>query len=314
MLRQGTPPEGLEEAYAEQTRQRVFAPIGMADAAIADGPRPLGDDYAVGYARDVFGAPSPLPFVSLAGMAPAGSGLTSGTDMARYLIAQMNGGVTPDGARVASVANLAEMHRPGVDASSIAPPPEIRPDAASLRYAMGWFVEEFKDGRRLIWHAGGIDGFDALMGFFPEEKVGFAIQTNSDDASLFYLSVQASLLGRLFGLNRDVPALMAGFFPMLEARTAELAARTKPVDPAAAAPFLGLYEDGFRVRLDGGGGLRLDHGIRSLPLLALADGGYVVADGPAVIVGQPVAFATGADGVPVMTIRGFAPVRWLTGG
>ena len=245
--------------------------------------------------------------------APAGSGLTSGTDMARFLITQMNGGVAPDGARVVSAANLVATHRPGVAAGELLPS-DLRPDTDSLRYALGWLVEEFRDGRRLVWHAGGIDGFDALMGFFPAERVGFSVLTNTDNGTLFYLWVRASLLSRLFGLNRGLPAILADSAPLLGARTAELAAQTQPANPLAVASYLGLYEDGFRVRLDEGGGLRLDHGIRSLPLLAFADGGYVVASGPGAIVGQPVAFAVGADGVPVMTIAGFKPVRWLTGG
>ena len=97
----------------------MLEPIGMADAAILDDPRPLGDNYAVGYTPDIFGDPSPLPFVSLAGLAPAGSGLASSTDMARYLITQMHQGVTPDGVRIVSAANLAEMHQPGIPVESV---------------------------------------------------------------------------------------------------------------------------------------------------------------------------------------------------
>jgi len=52
---QGTPPERLEEAYAALVVERIFDPIGMTAAAIADDPRPLGDDYAVGYTRGLFG-------------------------------------------------------------------------------------------------------------------------------------------------------------------------------------------------------------------------------------------------------------------
>ncbi len=50
-----------------------------------------------------------------------------------------------------------------------------------------------------------------------------------------------------------------------------------------------------------------------MPLLAHADGGYIVADGPAVVLGKRVSFATDQDGQWVMTIEGFDPVRWLTG-
>jgi len=316
LLARGTPSQMLEEIYAEQIRQRVFAPIGMADAAIFDDPRPLGEDFAVGYTQDVFGASSPLPFVSLAGVAPAGSGLASATDMGRYLITQMHQGVAPDGTRVVSAANLAATHQPGIALDPTALFPfEVQTDTVALKYCMGWLSETYRDGRQLLWHSGGIDGFSALMGFFPKGQLGFASLTNAGrGGGLFNLSLQASLLGRLFGLNRELPGFLAGAIPMLEARTAELAARTGPVDPAAVSPYLGLYEDGFRLRLDDTGNLFLDHDIRSLPLLALPDGSYVVAAGPDVVLEQPVSFEADPDSVPIMTIAGFEPVRWLTGG
>ena len=315
LLAAGTAPETLEEAYMGEVRRRVFEPIGMADAAILDDPRLLGDDYAVGYTHDIFGDPSPLPFVSLAAIAPAGSGLASATDIARYLMTQMHGGIAPGGARVVSAANLAETHRPGI---RIEPgqlfPAEAQPDTVSLRYAQGWFSETFRDGRRLLWHGGGIDGFDSLTGFVPEAKIGFVVLNNSDRGGLFYLSVRASFLSRLFGLNRDLPGFLASVVPKLDAPTAELAAQTCAVDPAAVAPYQGLYEDGFRVRLDDTGVLYLDHDIRSIPVRALFDGSYVITAGPEVVWGQPVTFETNTDGLPVMTIQGFSPVRWLTGG
>jgi CubicO group peptidase (beta-lactamase class C family) len=316
LLAQGTALGMLEETYAAQVRQRVLEPIGMADAAILDDPRPLGEDYAVGYTRDIFGDSSPLPFVSLAGLAPAGSGLASATDMACYLITQMHQGIAPDGVRIVSASNLAEMHRPGISVESTALfPPEVQSDTAALNYGMGWLSETYHDGRQLLWHSGGIDGFAALMGFFPNEQLGYAFLTNvGRGGGLFNLSVQASLLSRLYGLNRELPAFMAGFVPVLEARTAELAAETRTVDAALVTPYLGLYEDGFGLRIDDAGALWLAHDIRSMPLLALPDGTFVVAAGPDVVLAQPVTFEVDPYGVPVMTITGFQPVRWLTGG
>ena len=92
------------------------------------------------------------------------------------------------------------------------------------------------------------------MGFFPQEQLGFAFLTNvGRGGGLFNLSLQASLLGRLFGLNRELPGFLAGVIPEMEARTAELVARTGPVDPASVTHYLGLYEDGFRLRMDDAG-------------------------------------------------------------
>jgi beta-lactamase class C len=72
-IAQGTPPERLEEAYAALVAERIFDPIGTTAAAIVDDPRRFGDDYALGYTRDLFGRLSPVPFVSVAGAAPAGA-------------------------------------------------------------------------------------------------------------------------------------------------------------------------------------------------------------------------------------------------
>src|SRR5215212_3988243 len=227
----------------------------------------------------------------------------------------MHHGVAPGGVRIVSASNLAEMHRPGIAVEPTALfPAELQSDTTALNYGMGWLNETYRGGRQLLWHSGGIDGFAALTGFFPKEQLGYAFLTNvGRGGGLFNLSVKASLTSRLYGLNRELPAFMAGFIPVLEARTAELAAQTQAVDATLVTPYLGLYQDGFELRLDDAGVLWLEHDIRSIPLLALSDGTYVVADGPDVVLEQPVTFEVDADGVPVMTIQGFPPVRWLTG-
>jgi CubicO group peptidase (beta-lactamase class C family) len=316
LLARGADPGTLGEVYAAAVRERVFTPVGMEDAAILDDPRPLGDDYAVGYSRDIFGAATPLPFISIDGVAPAGAGLASATDMARYLMTYVNGGVAPGGQRVVSAANVAEMHRPGIVIEPGAlVPTEQAPDTVTLHYDLGWLDETFRDSRRLLWHGGGIDGFSAVMGFFPAEKLGFAVLTNDGEGgSLCHRSVQASLLDRLFGLNHDLPALLADAFAKAEAQRDELAAQTQRVDASVVSRYLGLYQGGFRLRLDDAGALWLEHDIRTMPLLALPDETYVVAAGPDVVLGQRVSFAVDADTIPVMTIAGFRPARWLTGG
>jgi len=319
-LAEGIGEADLEATYAALVAERIFAPIGMADAAIAADPRPLGDDYALGYTRDLFERRSAVPFISIDGVAPAGSGLASVRDMAKYLVTQMNGGRTPEGTSVVSAANLAATHRPGI----LVPPDvpnalssTLLPDTVEMRYCLGWFDQTFRDGRQLLWHAGGIDGFASSMGFFPREKVGFVLLTNQepgDGGFLFNVAVQSRILGRLFGLNQELPAHLESLMPVLQARRADLAQQTRPVDPTAIAPYLGRYSRGFTLRLAGAHDVRLEHDIRSMPLLALPDGGYIVTDGPEVMLGQVVTFARDGSGVPLMTITGFDPLRWLTGG
>ena len=153
------------------------------------------------------------------------------------------------------------------------------------------------------------------MGVSPARRLRLVMLTNIEPAygSIFNLSVQSSLLSRLFGLNTELPALLATVPAAQAQHMATLADQTRPVSPTAVAPYLGLYGAGFGVRLDAAGTVWLEHDIRSMPLLAHADGGYIVADGPAVVSGKRVSFAVRPDSQPVLTIEGFDPVPWLTG-
>ena len=110
----------------------------------------------------VFGRIGPTPFISIDGYAPVGEAVASTTDMPRYLITQLQRGVTPEGTRVASAANVDRTHQPGIEVppdALNALPGFLLPDTAGMNYCLGWFDQRFTDGRHLLWHAGGIDGF-----------------------------------------------------------------------------------------------------------------------------------------------------------
>lgn len=319
LIAKGAPLDQLEVAYAAEVQRRVFGPIGMADAAIAADPRPLGDDYATGHTIDLFGQVSREPFISVGGALPAAAAVASSTDLARYLLTHLRGGVAPGGTRVVSAASLAATHTPGIEVPPGDPnglPPELLGDTRSLRYCLGWFEQVFTDGRQLQWHAGGIDGASSLIGYFPADRIGFAILANMEPSygSLFTIAVQCNLLSRLFGLNQGIAELLATVPPAVAQGNAELAAQTRPVDQAAVAPYLGLYSQRFRLRSPAAGQLRLDHDIRSFPVLALPDGSYVLADGPGIIQGRKLTLTGDGRANPRrLTIEGFDPVTWLTG-
>jgi CubicO group peptidase (beta-lactamase class C family) len=290
----------------------------MVDAAIGADPRPLGEDWAGSYTRDLFDRLVPLPFVSIDGYAPAGAHIASALDMARYLMMQMNGGVAATGQRIVSAAALAETHRPGISLLTDSPDAQSAAalaDITAANYCLGWIDQTSRDGRHLLWHSGGIDGAGSMMGYFPAERVGFVTLTNLDPSysGSFNSWIQRSFQSRLFDQTTGGPASLATVPAALSQQNADLAGQTRPVDPLGVAPYLGLYGEGFGLRLDTGGALWLDHDIRSMPLLAHADGGYIVVAGGWLIQGKRVSFATDLDRQRVMTIEGYDPVRWLTG-
>ena len=163
-----------------------------------------------------------MPFVSVAGAAPAGAAIASATDMARYLITQINGGVAPDGTRVVSSANLTETHRPGTavppDATNALPALVLR-DTIAMHYCLGWFNSDIQGRASSDLARWAIDCFGSQMGFIPVDRLGYVLLTNLEPTAgaLFHIAFQSSLLSRLYGLNRDLPELMADAVPDLAA-------------------------------------------------------------------------------------------------
>ena len=120
---------------------------------------------------------------------PAGSINSSGRDMAKWLLFQLNGGMY-EGKRLVSEKNMREMHIPQM---VIPPDSEIPtvffPDSMQLSYGLGWFVQDYH-GHQLIIHAGDIDGFATMVVLIPEIHTGYFVVINSSSLYRQVLSNQ----------------------------------------------------------------------------------------------------------------------------
>jgi CubicO group peptidase (beta-lactamase class C family) len=180
----GEPPS--PGAYAERMNSAVFAPIGMPSAILTDDPDLLSANYTLSY--DCPLAPSlcdpaqrrdPVDLVELGMLATAGGFWMNLDDMARYLLTQMNGGVTPDGVRIVSADNLAETWAPGVAVAANPPAPEMYHylPYQDAHYGMGWITTTYR-GIPIRHHGGGIDAYRTVIAVLPEMDAGLIIFTN----------------------------------------------------------------------------------------------------------------------------------------
>jgi CubicO group peptidase (beta-lactamase class C family) len=320
LLRQGVAASELQSTYARLMQERVFGPVGMGTARLADDPRPFTDDYATGYARDFVAGTAAEPWVPMGSFAPVGGTLASLPDLAAHVRLQLRRGVSPTGARVVSAGNLEECWQPHVALPSA---PLDGPDLVSGGYAMGWMDNTYTNGRRLIWHTGEWDGFGAFIGFFPDDDLGLVILMNMSVSSAiyFYRYVLNLLLENQFGLNRGANEMIIAAYQEAAGALSALAAQARPVEAGAIAPFLGSYEHGYRLAYDAAGALRLHVGGRAVRVLAMPDGGpdggYVAASG-GTLAGTPIQLVRDELGTPVIEL--VAPVagegetvRWLRG-
>ncbi|MBN2050372.1 MAG: beta-lactamase family protein [Spirochaetales bacterium] len=157
------------ESYGAYIENNVFTPLGM-NHSYTDQAEARQNGLAEGHTF-LFGLPKalpdlPLPEASLA----SGQLISCPGDMARYMMAHVNGGEYAGG-RILSPAGMEELFHPAVKAGAMG--------VDMGQYAMGWFVEESQGSLR-IWHDGFGPDFFSYMVLFPEEKRGMLLLVNAN--------------------------------------------------------------------------------------------------------------------------------------
>lgn len=146
-------------------RERIFEPLGMHDSNTTYATAQADDQMSRGYRWDAKKEVlEEQPMRRADAIGPAGSINSSARDMARWVLFQLGRGVI-DGQRLLSESTHAETWTPQIEMGR------------DIDYGLGWMIREW-EGRRVIEHAGGIDGFTAEVAMLPEENIGFVLLMN----------------------------------------------------------------------------------------------------------------------------------------
>ncbi len=225
------------QRFEDYIRERVFRPAGMhrstADPehrfATANRAYPHG---RVGGTVRGLGPQSVLDERDQLGQssAPAGLLAVSASDMAKWLQLQLARGRLPNGGRLFSEAQSAEMWKP-VTIQPIDPAPAglegTQPNFEA--YALGWEVRDYA-GAKIVWHAGGVFGFVTSVVLIPEKNVAFMVVINSEDSQV-RLGLTYELIDHYLGRPRqEWPQRFTAY------RDRRLAAAAATVQGAAATP------------------------------------------------------------------------------
>jgi CubicO group peptidase (beta-lactamase class C family) len=207
--------------YADLIRTRVFAPLGMTHAVI--GIPDSDDNVVIGehYVRPD-GSVVRIPHSRLRPMEQgAGDASASGSDMARLMIALLQGGQI-DGARVLSPAGYAALT--DFDAHRIHP---MLPGYARALY------EDRPLGHFAIRHDGGMAGSASSMELYPREQVGVFFAVNARPYNPFDGETLTGLVAgvRMFLFDPPAKVSMAQFLPFLKAHESFAAQLLPPAPP-----------------------------------------------------------------------------------
>ncbi|WP_300528339.1 serine hydrolase domain-containing protein [Maricaulis sp.] len=171
------------ETYIEEN---ILGPLGMTQSSFREPlPDTIAADMSEGMMREA-GETLDQGFEYIANFGPAGALSASGTDMARFMLAHLNGGEL-DGARILSAQTAERMHSQLYT---------MHPGLPGM--AHGFFEQEY-NGQRVISHGGDTLWFHSNLVLVPEHDLGIYISTNGAEG--------AALRGDVF------EAFMDTFYP-----------------------------------------------------------------------------------------------------
>ena len=156
----------IHSAYTKLFEERILDPIGMTRATmyLSEARRDENFSWSYEVSRSGEALLTETYDTEKDILAPSGSLKASALEMGYYIQTQLRRGRAPDGQQVVSEENLSETWIPYLE-----------------DYAMGWDVKDYQ-GVKTIQHEGAYDDFISVIGFMPEENIGFVILVNSEMA------------------------------------------------------------------------------------------------------------------------------------
>jgi len=179
--------------FYHQVEKRLFHPLGMNTATYGKDALESSASWARPHTRR---GKAWVPFQineSYYHVPPAAGVNASIKDMSQWLIAQM--GNRPE---VLSQKLLTTLHEPEIDTpTERRASPWRRSRLRDAHYALGWRVYDYA-GETLVFHAGAVRGYRAIIGFFPKYEFGAVMLWNCECAQP--MGLLPMLLDRYLGL------------------------------------------------------------------------------------------------------------------
>lgn len=237
-------------SWEDFVADRILARVGMSGSAVSYADALRRGNVATPHAR-IDGEVRPVdPFAS-DNTNPAGGIVASATDMAKWMIVQLDSGRVADGTRLFTPQTTRELWTAVTPIPIGDPPPEL----AALRmnfhgYALGFRVHDYH-GRKVVTHTGGLPGYVSKVAMIPDLKLGVAVLTNMESVAAFESVVYRVLDHYLGAPETDwvaaYRALGARRDSMMAAADARSAAQrdtsSRPSLPLKA--YAGVYTDAW---------------------------------------------------------------------
>lgn len=199
-------PKVTGQSWAQYIKEKIFLPLGMKNTIALTAEMGAASNKAAAHTV-VQGVLRKIPYGRIDNIAPAGSISSSVSDLSQWVIAQLDNGKL-NGQQVIPASAIAQTWMPH---SILGNGGAIYNKGHFSLYGLGWFLEEY-EGRKIVSHTGGVNGFVTSVTLVPEEKLGIIVLTNTDANGFFQalnLEIRDAFLGlpyrnyNQFGLDRQ---------------------------------------------------------------------------------------------------------------
>ncbi|WP_068618797.1 serine hydrolase [Paenibacillus tuaregi] len=154
------------QSFEKVVRDRIFKPLHMNHSSFEIGKLDL-KQLATGY--DSNNKPiSPYTFTPT--ISPAGGMLATSSDIAQFMLAQLNGGKLGSSTilKPETVANMQKVHV------------GISPELPNMGYGFEMFYQKYYNGQNVVGKSGDLPGYHSYMWLLPDKKVGGFVVTNGE--------------------------------------------------------------------------------------------------------------------------------------
>lgn len=160
--------------YIHLVDKRLFQPLNMRTASFGKGGLMGSKSWARPHVWKNGGWQSVTPLPTYYRMPPAAGINGSANDMGKWMLAQLG-----HNSEVLSSALLQDIQKPIVYTEDQLRSRGWRTQVFTANYATGWRVFDYS-GKKMIYHAGAVQGYRIMTALIPEKKFGVTVMWNAN--------------------------------------------------------------------------------------------------------------------------------------
>jgi CubicO group peptidase (beta-lactamase class C family) len=208
-------PKVTGKTWAEFVHDSIFVPLGMNNSLVLSKEIETASNKASAHTL-VNGEIKKVAYGRLENMAPAGAISSSANDLSHWVMMQLDNGKY-NNKQIVPVSAIAQTRTPN---SILGDGGVLFNKGHFALYGLGWFLQEY-NGRKIVQHTGGVNGFVTSVTLIPEEKLGIVVLTNTD-ANSFYEALKWEIMDAYMSLPyRNYSNAYLAFQKQQDARTAK---------------------------------------------------------------------------------------------